>query len=159
MPSSQKDSPKELAQPTGPLDVVVEELGLSVQSFKTGRISDISLQEIAWRPRAALFIAKYGVGVLEDIVLSAEEATKDRIKALELLMSYTYGKAPQKVEHTGLGDGQIQNMVGKLRGLDMSEIELILRFKPEGKMSQDGGYVYPEHVDYVDIEAGEGDNE
>jgi len=114
------------------LDVVGAEFtGLQVQSIKDGRMASIALQEIAWRPRAALFVAQKGIQVLEDIIMDTDTAAKDRIKALELLMAYTYGKPTQKVEHTGAGGGPIQTMVTRLADLEPADLKAILEFKPQ----------------------------
>ena len=114
------------------LDVVGSEFtGLQVQSIKDGRIASIALQEIAWRPRAALFIAQEGIQILEDIIRNNDNAAKDRIKAIELLMAYTYGKPTQKVEHTGAGGGPIQTMVTRLADLSPEDLKAILEFKPQ----------------------------
>lgn len=120
------------AQEVSLLDVVGAEFtGLSVQSVKNGKLAAISLQEIAWRPRAAVFIAQEGIQVLEDIIMNSDIAAKDRIKAIELLMAYTYGKPTQKVEHTGAGGGPIQTMVTRLADLEPEDLKAILEFKPQ----------------------------
>jgi hypothetical protein len=143
------------------LDVVGAEFtGLSVQSVKTGKMASIALQEIAWRPRAALFIAQKGIQVLEDIIMDDGEATKDRIKAIELLMAYTYGKPTQKVEHTGAGGGPIQTMVTRLADLEPEDLKAILEFKPQTEEveyyppSAPGATGYSE-ADIIDVEAAE----
>ena len=120
------------AQEVSLLDVVGAEFtGLSVQSVKNGKLAAISLQEIAWRPRAAVFIAQEGIQVLEDIIMNSDIAAKDRIKEIELLMAYTYGKRTQKVEHTGAGGGPIQTMVTRLADLEPEDLKAILEFKPQ----------------------------
>ena len=142
------------------LDVVGSEFtGLQVQSIKDGRIASIALQEIAWRPRAALFIAQEGIQILEDIIRNNDNAAKDRIKAIELLMAYTYGKPTQKVEHTGAGGGPIQTMVTRLADLSPEDLKAILEFKPQEEQfeyyppSAPGAMEYDE--DFVDVEATE----
>ena len=78
-------------EPETALELVGKELGISVPTMRSGKFADVALQEIAWRPRAAVFISTYGEKVLENIITDEGEQTKDRIKALELLMAYTYG--------------------------------------------------------------------
>ena len=142
------------------LDVVGAEFtGLSVQSVKTGKMASIALQEIAWRPRAALFIAQEGIQILEDIIRNNDNAAKDRIKAIELLMAYTYGKPTQKVEHTGAGGGPIQTMVTRLADLSPEDLKAILEFKPQEEQfeyyppSAPGAMEYDE--DFIDVKATE----
>lgn len=135
------------------IDVVGAEFaGVPVQSVKTGAISQIALQEIAWRPRAALFIAQKGIQVLEDIIEDVETSPKDRIKALELLMAYTYGKPTQKVEHTGAGGGPIQTMVTRLADLSPEDLKAILEFKPQETEWDDYGQ-YSNEYEVIDVEA------
>lgn len=147
-----KKGKKKQPEPETALELVGKELGISVPNMRTGNFSDLSLQEIAWRPRAALFISNYGEKVLENIIVSEEEQTKDRIKALELLMAYTYGKPAQKVEHTGPGGGPIQVMAGRLSGMKIEDIQTILDFKP-GQNVQDDYYNYPQNFDEDEDEA------
>lgn len=139
--------------PLTALEVVGMEMGsIPVQNLRTGEFSNLALQEIAWKPRAALFIAKYGVRVLENIILG-EEQTKDRIKALELLMAYTYGKPSQRVEHTGVGGGPIQMAMTRLGGLSIEDIEKIINYVPG---QDDRTYVPAMHSDdYIEAESGE----
>ena len=138
-------------EPETALELVGKELGISVPTMRGGKFADVALQEIAWRPRAALFISTYGEKVLENIITSTDEQTKDRIKALELLMAYTYGKPAQKVEHTGPGGGPIQVMAGRLSGMKIEDIQTILDFKPG--QNQENYYNPPQHYDdVIDIE-------
>lgn len=141
--------------PETALELVGKELGIDVRNMRTGNLGEVALQEIAWKPRAALFIATYGEKVLENIIIDQDEATKDRIKALELLMAYTYGKPSQRVEHTGAGGGPIQVMAGRLSGLRMEDIQTILDFKPGQHRPSD--YNYPSNynsAEIIDVEVG-----
>ena len=145
----------ENAQEVSLLDVVGAEFtGLSVRSMVNGKLASVSLQEIAWRPRAAMFIAQKGIQVLEDIITNSDMAPKDRIKAIELLMAYTYGKPTQKVEHTGAGGGPIQTMVTRLADLGPADLKAILEFKPQ----DDEVEYYPPGApgamgdDFIDVE-------
>lgn len=137
--------------PVTALEVVGKEMAsIPVQNLRSGEFSEIALQEIAWKPRAALFIARYGVGVLENIILGEEQQTKDKIKALELLMAYTYGKPSQRIEHTGKDGGPMQMVLTRLGGLSMEDIQNIIDFVP-GK--DDRSYVPAmEYDDYIDVE-------
>ena len=128
-----KQAPRELT----PLDVVgTEFIGMPVTT-NMGKVDSVALQEIAWRPRAALFVAKKGLPILEGIIEDTDEKTQNRIKALELLMAYTYGKPAQKIEHTGAGGGPIQSVVTRLAGLGLEDLQTILEFDPNRKPGDD----------------------
>lgn len=150
---SKKAKPKNKESDVSLLDVVGAEFtGLQVQSVKSGKMASIALQEIAWRPRAAMFIAQRGIEVLEDIIEDSDTAAKDRIKALELLMAYTYGKPTQKVEHTGAGGGPIQTMVTRLADLSPADLKAILEFQPNTEEVEYYPPTAPGAAEIIDID-------